>query len=146
MVNSVMRGAFLKDPTCAANSSRCCSEESARLTLTAAATRDRTAESHHARPPAVRQPRRRPRSTDELNRSCAVASQQPGLGITGVLCFSAGIFLQVLEGGRSAVNELYNHIVRRPAPHPGRTAAQLRGDRRAPLCRLVDGPGEPPRA
>ena len=35
----------------------------------------------------------------------------PELGITGVLCFSQGIFLQVLEGGRSAVNKLYNRIV-----------------------------------
>lgn len=34
----------------------------------------------------------------------------PGLGVTGVLCFSEGIFLQALEGGRSAVNLLYNRI------------------------------------
>lgn len=32
------------------------------------------------------------------------------LGITGVLCFSEGIFLQVLEGGRMQVNALYNRI------------------------------------
>ena len=32
------------------------------------------------------------------------------LGITGVLCFSEGIFLQVLEGGRMPVNALYNRI------------------------------------
>jgi hypothetical protein len=34
-------------------------------------------------------------------------------GITGVLCFcfNQAIFLQVLEGGRSAVNQLYNRIV-----------------------------------
>jgi Sensors of blue-light using FAD len=32
------------------------------------------------------------------------------LGITGVLCYSQGIFLQVLEGGRSAVNTLYKRI------------------------------------
>ena len=38
----------------------------------------------------------------------------PAAGITGVLCFSAGIFLQVLEGGRSAVSELYNRIARDP--------------------------------
>jgi hypothetical protein len=38
-------------------------------------------------------------------------AHNPGLGITGVLCFSEGIFLQVLEGGRSAVNALYNRIV-----------------------------------
>jgi Sensors of blue-light using FAD len=35
----------------------------------------------------------------------------PQAGITGVLCFSGGIFLQVLEGGRSAVNRLYGRIV-----------------------------------
>lgn len=31
-------------------------------------------------------------------------------GITGVLCFSGGIFLQLLEGGRQQVNALYNRI------------------------------------
>ena len=31
-------------------------------------------------------------------------------GITGVLCFGEGIFLQVLEGGRAAVTQLYNRI------------------------------------
>lgn len=35
----------------------------------------------------------------------------PAQGITGVLCYSEGIFLQVLEGGRGAVNRLYNRIV-----------------------------------
>jgi hypothetical protein len=34
----------------------------------------------------------------------------PGVGVTGVLCFSGDIFLQVLEGGRSQVSKLYNHI------------------------------------
>ncbi len=38
----------------------------------------------------------------------------PAEGITGVLCFSQGIFLQVLEGGRSAVNRLYNRIASDP--------------------------------
>jgi hypothetical protein len=32
------------------------------------------------------------------------------LGVTGVLCFSGGVFLQALEGGRNAVNALYNKI------------------------------------
>lgn len=41
-------------------------------------------------------------------------AHNPALGITGVLCFSEGIFLQALEGGRSAVNRLYNKIVRDP--------------------------------
>lgn len=35
----------------------------------------------------------------------------PAHGITGVLCHSEGIFLQVLEGGRGAVNRLYSRIV-----------------------------------
>lgn len=38
-------------------------------------------------------------------------ANNPPLGVTGVLCFSGGIFLQVLEGGRTAVNRLYNRIV-----------------------------------
>lgn len=41
-------------------------------------------------------------------------TRNPGLGITGVLCFSEGIFLQVLEGGRGAVNRLYNRIATDP--------------------------------
>jgi hypothetical protein len=35
-------------------------------------------------------------------------------GITGVLCCSDEHFLQVLEGGRPAVNRLYAHIVADP--------------------------------
>ncbi len=35
-------------------------------------------------------------------------------GITGMLCFSEDIFLQVLEGGRDEVCELFNTIVRDP--------------------------------
>jgi hypothetical protein len=41
-------------------------------------------------------------------------AHNPGLGVTGVLCYSEGIFLQVLEGGRSAVNRLYNGIISDP--------------------------------
>jgi hypothetical protein len=37
-------------------------------------------------------------------------ANNPKAGVTGVLCFSEGIFIQVLEGGRSAVNILYNRI------------------------------------
>ena len=36
----------------------------------------------------------------------------PARGITGVLCFTGDIFLQVLEGGRDHVCELYSRIVR----------------------------------
>jgi Sensors of blue-light using FAD len=35
-------------------------------------------------------------------------------GVTGVLCYSAGIFLQVLEGGRTPVSALYNRIATDP--------------------------------
>ena len=41
-------------------------------------------------------------------------ANNPSVGITGVLCFSEGIFLQALEGGRSAVNQLYNRIASDP--------------------------------
>ena len=34
------------------------------------------------------------------------------LAITGALCLSNGIFLQCLEGERSAVNALYHHILK----------------------------------
>lgn len=36
------------------------------------------------------------------------------LGVTGVLCLSDGLFLQVLEGGRSTVSALYNRIATDP--------------------------------
>jgi hypothetical protein len=36
----------------------------------------------------------------------------PGCGITGILCYGGGIFLQAIEGGRDAVSELYGHIQR----------------------------------
>ncbi|MES2842540.1 MAG: BLUF domain-containing protein [Pseudomonadota bacterium] len=41
-------------------------------------------------------------------------SHNMGHGITGVLCYGGGVFLQAIEGGRSAVNALYSHIVADP--------------------------------
>ena len=38
----------------------------------------------------------------------------PVSGITGVLCFSGEVFLQVLEGGRLPVSKLYNRIAQDP--------------------------------
>ena len=38
----------------------------------------------------------------------------PASGITGILCYGGGIFLQAIEGGRSAVSELYGHIQKDP--------------------------------
>ena len=42
----------------------------------------------------------------------AVPPVQPTCGITGILCYGGGIFLQAIEGGRMAVSELYGHIQR----------------------------------
>lgn len=38
----------------------------------------------------------------------------PAQGITGMLCVSNNVFIQVLEGGRDEVCNLYNSIVRDP--------------------------------
>jgi hypothetical protein len=38
----------------------------------------------------------------------------PQRGITGILCHSGDIFMQVLEGGRVAVNALYRDICKDP--------------------------------
>jgi hypothetical protein len=44
-------------------------------------------------------------------------SFNPDHGITGVLCYSGDLFMQVLEGGRDEVNKLYAEIVRDPRHH-----------------------------
>jgi hypothetical protein len=38
----------------------------------------------------------------------------PALGVTGLLCHSGDIFMQVLEGGRDVVNQLYARICADP--------------------------------
>ena len=38
----------------------------------------------------------------------------PTCGITGILCYGGGIFLQAIEGGRSPVSDLYGHIQKDP--------------------------------
>ncbi|GAP35421.1 BLUF domain-containing protein [Piscinibacter sakaiensis] len=54
-------------------------------------------------------------SQDDLNAILRKSkSKNPPNGVTGVLCFSDGLFLQVLEGGRSAVSALYNRIAADP--------------------------------
>ena len=44
-------------------------------------------------------------------------ANNPAIGVTGVLCFSGEVFLQVLEGGRSQVSALYNRIAADPRHH-----------------------------
>lgn len=60
------------------------------------------------------------RATDDVSQEelLKILSQSkahnPESSITGVLCASGRIFLQVLEGGRMQVNALYNHIASDP--------------------------------
>jgi hypothetical protein len=44
-------------------------------------------------------------------------SANPAHGVTGALCYSNQTFMQVLEGGRMAVNRLYNRIAADPRHH-----------------------------
>ncbi|GIL03508.1 BLUF domain-containing protein [Betaproteobacteria bacterium PRO7] len=52
--------------------------------------------------------------THEVIESILAQSRKhnPELGITGILCHGGDVYMQVLEGGRDAVNQLYNRIVR----------------------------------
>lgn len=57
-------------------------------------------------------------SADELGAILKKSkTNNPLLGITGVLCCSGGTFLQVLEGGRTPVNRLYHRIAADPRHH-----------------------------
>jgi hypothetical protein len=51
---------------------------------------------------------------DEETDSILDSSRQHNIanGITGILCYGGGIYLQAIEGGRKQVNELYGHILR----------------------------------
>src|SRR5450830_697435 len=54
-------------------------------------------------------------SADAIDAILAQSRQHnPECGITGILCYGGGIFLQAIEGGRLAVSELYGHIQRDP--------------------------------
>jgi len=44
-------------------------------------------------------------------------AHNPSVGVTGVLCFSGDVYLQVLEGGRNQVSALYNRIAQDPRHH-----------------------------
>lgn len=41
----------------------------------------------------------------------------PTIGITGILCHGGGIYLQAIEGGRNAVNNLFCKIMADPRHH-----------------------------
>lgn len=54
--------------------------------------------------------------TPEVIESILASSRKtnPALGVTGLLCHSDEIFMQVLEGGRDTVNHLYSRICSDP--------------------------------
>ncbi|GAB4566929.1 MAG: BLUF domain-containing protein [Rhizobacter sp.] len=60
------------------------------------------------------------RANDSVNQEALAAilkksrQNNPATGVTGVLCFSEGLFLQLLEGGRLPVSQLYNRIASDP--------------------------------
>ena len=52
-------------------------------------------------------------TTDAIDAILSQSRQSnPVCGITGILCYGGGIFLQAIEGGRMAVSDLYGHIQR----------------------------------
>ena len=56
-----------------------------------------------------------PESTEAVQAILASARQHNlNNGITGILCYGGGVFLQAIEGGRQAVNRLYNQIIEDP--------------------------------
>ena len=54
--------------------------------------------------------------TPEQTESILASSREHNLsnGITGVLCYGGGIYLQAIEGGRNQVNALFSIIVKDP--------------------------------
>ena len=54
-------------------------------------------------------------SPDAIEAILSQARQHnPVSGITGILCYGGGIFLQAIEGGRMQVSDLFGHIQKDP--------------------------------
>lgn len=54
-------------------------------------------------------------SADAIETILAKSRQyNPTCGITGILCYGGGIYLQAIEGGRIPVSNLYGHIQKDP--------------------------------
>jgi GTP cyclohydrolase IA len=128
MINSVMRGVFLKDPTCGANSS-----PDSRVNPR------RFIKAQHAGSPALCQPRSRQglrKAIESILESSR--SHNMGNGITGVLCYGGGCVpaghRRWAQGGQHPVQPHRG----RQAPHR-RGAAALRRNRRTPLRWLDHG-------
>ena len=59
-------------------------------------------------------------TTDAIDAILSQSRQSnPVCGITGILCYGGGIFLQAIEGGRMAVSDLYGHIQSDSSMRPG---------------------------
>ncbi|MET0195531.1 MAG: BLUF domain-containing protein [Hyphomicrobiaceae bacterium] len=53
-----------------------------------------------------------PRSIDAILAQARI--HNTACGLTGILCYGNGVFLQAIEGSRNAVNDLYGHIQKDP--------------------------------
>jgi hypothetical protein len=97
MINSVMRGVFLKDPN---------------LRREFLSLIPRSEKASHAGTPALRQPRGRHqrRSAIEAILTAVPPVTTPPAASPASLCYGGGIFLQAIEGGRMAVSDLFGHI------------------------------------
>ena len=53
-------------------------------------------------------------ATPELTESIMASARAFNVshGITGILCYGAGVFLQAIEGGRDEINQLYSMILK----------------------------------
>ena len=60
----------------------------------------------------------KPLDTELLDSILSCAHQHnPSRGLTGILCYNNDTFVQILEGSRKEVSNLYNRIVRDPRHH-----------------------------
>ena len=62
----------------------------------------------------------------------------PTCGITGILCYGGGIFLQAIEGGRMPVSELYGHIQKDARHKDGRLRLMYEAN---PMAFIVEQAG-----
>jgi GTP cyclohydrolase I len=100
MINSVMRGVFLKDSTL-------------RREFLALIPRQELKAAMLVR--LLYASRAVDTSADAIEAILMQSRQSnPTCGITGILCYGGGIFLQAIEGGRMAVSDLFGHIQKDP--------------------------------
>lgn len=58
---------------------------------------------------------KRPPTAEDIEAIVAQArAHNPALGLTGILCWAGDVFLQVIEGGRQPVNQMFRQIAADP--------------------------------